>query len=126
MRVSRRMVYVAFMMATGGLSGSFVAPAGQALAQAPDNSARNKGQTATADHQSNTPSDRALTAQVRRAVVSDKGLSTYAHNVKILVQNGTVTLKGPVRSDDERQKLLADAGSVVSSEKISDQLTVKQ
>ncbi|GAC1423587.1 MAG: hypothetical protein NVSMB62_20080 [Acidobacteriaceae bacterium] len=96
------------------------------IAQNADNSAQNKSQSPTADKQSNAKADRTTTAQVRKAIMADKGLSTYAHNVKVLVQNGTVTLKGPVRSDDEKQKVLSDAGSVVSSDKISDQLTVKQ
>jgi osmotically-inducible protein OsmY len=92
----------------------------------PDNSAQNKGQTATADNQSNAKSDRLLAQQVRKAIMADKGLSTYAHNVKIIAQNGTVTLKGPVQSDDEKQKVAADAASVVDSGKVANQLTVKQ
>ena len=97
-----------------------------AHAQAPDNSGQNKGQSPTADNQGNARSDRMTTAQIRKALIADKGLSSYAHNVKIIVQNGTVTLKGPVRSEEEKQKVLADAGSVVSAGQVSDQLTVKQ
>src|SRR5580704_12645827 len=54
---------------------------------------------ATADQQNNNRGDRDLTQQIRKSVIADKSLSTYAHNVKIITQNGTVTLKGPVRSD---------------------------
>ena len=97
-----------------------------ANAQAPDNSGLNKGQSPTADNQSNARTDRETTAQIRKAILADKGLSTYAHNVKILVQGGKVTLKGPVQSDDEKQKLISDAGSVVTPGQITDQLTVKQ
>ena len=97
-----------------------------ALAQAPDNSGQNKAQSPTADNQSNAKSDRETTAQIRKAILADKGLSTYAHNVKIVVQGGKVTLKGPVHSDEERQKVITDAGSVVSAGQIADQLTVKQ
>lgn len=57
---------------------------------------------ATADHQKNDKSDVAVTAEIRRAIVRDKTLSTNAHNVKIIVQNGNVTLKGPVGSKTER------------------------
>jgi hyperosmotically inducible periplasmic protein len=53
---------------------------------------------ATADQQNNNRGDRDLTQQIRKSVMADKSLSTYAHNVKIITQNGTVTLKGPVRS----------------------------
>ena len=51
----------------------------------------------TADQQSNTQSDRELTQQIRRAIMQDKALSTYAHDITIISQNGHVTLKGPVR-----------------------------
>ena len=64
----------------------------------PDNSANNRqqNQSRTADQQKNNTSDRELTAKIRRSVVADKSLSTYAHNVKIIVSGGAVTLKGPV------------------------------
>ncbi|MDP9052455.1 MAG: BON domain-containing protein [Acidobacteriota bacterium] len=96
------------------------------LAQPPDNSAQNKGQSPTADKQTNSKSDRMLAAQVRKAIVADKDLSTYAHNVKVIVADGAVTLKGPVKSDDEKQKVASDASSAAGSDKISNQLTVKQ
>ena len=63
----------------------------------------------TADQQKENKSDRELTRQVRRALVKDKSLSTYAHNIKIIAQNGVVTLKGPVRSDQEKQAVEAKA-----------------
>jgi osmotically-inducible protein OsmY len=48
------------------------------------------------------PADRAITKQIRMAIHDDNSLSTYAHNVKIITQNGKVTLKGPVRSEDNQ------------------------
>jgi osmotically-inducible protein OsmY len=59
----------------------------------------------TAEQQRENPNDRQLTQQIRRAVVKDKSLSTSAHNVKIIAQNGSVTLKGPVKSEEEKQAL---------------------
>ena len=59
----------------------------------------------TADQQKENSSDRELARQIRRAVVKDKALSTDAHNVKIIAQNGTVTLKGAVKSDEEKQAI---------------------
>ena len=91
-----------------------------------DNTAQNKGDGMTADHQSNAKDDRMTTANVRKALMADKDLSTYAHNVKIITKNGTVTLKGPVKSDDEKQRVAADAATVVSQDKVDNQLTVKQ
>ena len=95
----------------------------------PDNTKVNKrdlnsGQ-ATADQQKSNTSDRNLTAQIRRSIMADKDLSTYAHNIKIISQNGAVTLKGPVKSDDEKKAVLAKARAVVgSSDKITDQVSV--
>jgi hyperosmotically inducible protein len=98
-----------------------------ALAQsAPDNSAQNKSQTTTADNQPNAQADRTTTAAVRKALMADKGLSTYGHNVKIITKNGTVMLKGPVKSEEEKQKIAADVASVVSPDKITNSLMVKE
>src|ERR1700755_37811 len=63
---------------------------------------RDKGKgEPTADQQKENGSDRELARKIRRAIVQDKSLSTYAHNVKIIALDGMVTLKGPVRSDEE-------------------------
>jgi hyperosmotically inducible protein len=93
----------------------------------PDNSAQNKDQNQgkTADNQPDAKSDRSTTAAVRRAIVADKDLSTYAHNIKIITTNGTVTLKGPVKSEEEKQKVLKDAQNAVS-QTVVDEITVKQ
>jgi len=95
-------------------------------AQQPDNSAQNKDAGKTADNQPNGKSDLDITAGVRRAIIADKTLSTYAHNIKIITMNGTVTLKGPVKSDGEKQQVLNDAAGVVSQSKVVDHITVKQ
>ena len=93
---------------------------------APDNTKQNQEHATTADSQSNASADRATTAQVRKAIIADKSLSTYAHNVKIITSNGQVTLKGPVKSEEEKQQIASDASSVVSAENVTNQLTVKQ
>jgi len=106
------------------LSIAGVAAAAQDQNPKPDNSAQNKNQDQTAQNQSSAASDRELTAKVRKAIIADKDLSTYAHNIKIITQNGTVTLKGPVKSDDEKQKIESDAAGVVARDSILNQLTV--
>jgi hyperosmotically inducible periplasmic protein len=78
-----------------------------------------------ADKQSNDRSDRNLTQQVRQAIMADKTLSTYAHNVKVITQNGQVTLKGPVRSDDEKRSVEAKAATIAGDNKVTSELTVK-
>ena len=102
------------------------APLLAAAQNAPDNTKQNQDHTTTADNQSNASADRATTAKVRKAIMADKNLSTYAHNVKIITSNGQVTLKGPVKSEEEKQQIASDASSVVSVENVTNQLTVKQ
>ena len=106
-----------------------LASAGLAHAQAaPDNSRNNKvqNQSRTADQQTNKVSDRELTAKIRRAIVADRALSIYGHNVKILVSGGAVTLKGPVHSEEEKQSIAAKAAQVAGADKVTDQLSIKQ
>lgn len=93
---------------------------------APDNSARNKAHANTADNQQENTSDREITRKIRRSITSEKSLSTYAHNIKIITQDGQVTLKGPVRDDNEKQTIASKAAEVVGTEKVNNQLTVKQ
>jgi hyperosmotically inducible protein len=93
---------------------------------APDNSQQNKHQSETADNQSNATADRMTTAKIRKAIISDKTLSLYAHNVKIITINGQVTLKGPVKSEEEKQQITSDVTAVISADNLTNQLTVKQ
>jgi hyperosmotically inducible protein len=96
----------------------------------PDNTKINKrdrnSDEATADQQKMNAADRKVTAEIRKSVMADKALSTYAHNVKIISQDGIVTLKGPVRSDDEVKTILAKSVEVVGSpDKVVNQMSVK-
>jgi osmotically-inducible protein OsmY len=79
----------------------------------------------TADQQKENRSDRDITQQVRRSIVKDKSLSTYAHNVKIITQNGQVTLRGPVRSEEEKRAVEAKAAEVAGDNKVTSELDVK-
>ena len=79
----------------------------------------------TADQQRDNRSDRDITQQIRRAIMNDKSLSTYAHNVKVITQRGQVTLKGPVQSEDEKKSIEAKAAEVVGENKVSSELNVK-
>jgi len=95
----------------------------------PDNTKvnqRDKDKTEpTADQQKENPSDRDIAQQIRKSVMKDKSLSTYAHNVKIIAQNGLVTLKGPVTSDDEKKAIETKAAAVVGQDKVTSELEVK-
>ena len=99
-----------------------------APATAPDNSKSNKSDqsnmSATADTQSNHSSDVDLTKRIRQSVVADKSLSTYAHNVKIVTLNGSVTLNGVVRSDEEKDAVEMKAVAVAGKDKVTNALKV--
>ena len=87
---------------------------------------RNAGEV-TADQQKMNATDQAMTKKIRQSVMADKSLSTYAHNIKIISQNGTVTLKGPVKSADEKMTIVAKAVAIVgSADRVTDQMSVKQ
>jgi len=79
----------------------------------------------TADQGKNNVSDREIMQKIRQAVMDDKSLSTYAHNVKIISQHGKVTLKGPVRSDEEKKTIEDKANEVAGAGNVTNQLTVK-
>lgn len=79
----------------------------------------------TADQQKMNAADRALTRKIRRALTSDKSLSTYAHNVKIVSRDGMVTLKGPVRSEAEKASVESKAVEAAGgNDKVTNELTV--
>lgn len=62
---------------------------------------------------------------IRKALMNDKSLSTDAHNVKIIAQNGKVTLKGPVRSEGERNSVEQKAVRIAGPDNVINELTVK-
>jgi osmotically-inducible protein OsmY len=78
----------------------------------PDNSGMNADHKKTADDQPNSSNDRQTTAKIRKAIVADKELSSYARNIKIITMNGKVTLKGPVKSEEEKQRIASDLASI--------------
>ena len=95
-----------------------------------DNSAINQrdrsGATVTAGDQSNSSGDVKTTAAVRRAVLKNNSLSTTAKNVKIITANGIVTLRGPVKTADEKMTIEKLARAAAPEAKIDNQLEVKE
>jgi osmotically-inducible protein OsmY len=81
-------------------------------------------QQPTADQQKENSSDREITRKIRRSIVKDKSLSTYAHNIKIITQNGAVTLKGPVRTAEEKKAVEAKAVAVAGEAKVKSEIQV--
>jgi osmotically-inducible protein OsmY len=113
------------------LTGAWAVAQDSSQQPAPDNTKVNQrdrdSSQPTADRQKDNRSDREITQQIRQAVMKDGSLSSssYAHNVKIVSQNGMVTLKGPVRSEEDKQSIAAKAAEVVGADKVTNQLEVK-
>jgi hyperosmotically inducible periplasmic protein len=79
-------------------------------------------QAPTADQQGTDPADQAIMQKIRKSIHGDKSLSTYGHNVKIITQNGTVTLSGPVKTLDDKNNIHAKAAAIAGEENIRDNL----
>ncbi len=115
------------------LAGSFLFPVGAGFGQtdanrAADNSAINQRdsghETLTPIDQSNKPSDLKMTQQIRRAIVKDEGLSTAARNIKIITIDGAVTLRGPVKTDQEKADIAAKAAQLAGDSNVHNELEV--
>ena len=92
---------------------------------ASDNTKINKDQAPpTADQQKMNSTDRTITQNIRKAIHQDTSLSTYAHNIKVITQDGKVTLRGPVRSEDEKSNLQAKAVAVAGGDNVTNLLTI--
>jgi hyperosmotically inducible protein len=96
----------------------------------PDNSAKNErdrsGETQTSGDQSNSSEDTKITADVRRAIVKDSSLTMAAKNVKVISAGGIVTLRGPVNSAEEKQRIEQLATAAAGGAKIDNQLEIKE
>ncbi len=119
-----RRVIAAFAVASAllfpGLPAGAQTPADNTKTNTRD---RAKG-AVTADQQKENGGDREITRKVRRALMNDKTLSTYAHNVKVIAQDGQVTLKGPVRTEEEKKTVEAKATEVAGAGRVVNQLSI--
>jgi hyperosmotically inducible periplasmic protein len=108
---------------------SLAASAGNEKAK-PDNTATNErdrsGETKTSGDQSNSSADLKTTQAIRQALMKDGELSTTAKNIKVITANGQVTLRGPVKTAQEKAKIDQLAKSAAGSAKIDNQLDVKR
>lgn len=93
-----------------------------------DNTGRNerdrRDEMKTADDQSNSQSDINTAAEIRHRITRDKSLSTNAHNVKIVVEGGKVTLRGPVASEREKVAIVRTAVDVAGVPNVTNQLEI--
>jgi len=105
-----------------GVAGAQQSTSGQDAA--PDNTKANRNRSQGADQQRELASDRVMTQQIRKSIMADKTLSSYAHNVKVITQNGHVTLAGPVRSEEEKSMVAAKAAELAGATNVTNQLQV--
>jgi hyperosmotically inducible protein len=107
---------------------SLAALAGDEKAK-PDNTATNErdrsGETQTSGDQSNSPADLKITQAIRQALMKDSELSTTAKNIKVITANGHVTLRGPVKTAQEKAKIDQLAKSAAGGAQIDNQLDIK-
>ena len=112
------------LAAQGAMSQSSTAPGTVPADNTKSNKVDPSNTAATADAQKDNAGDRTITQRIRKSLVADKALSTYAHNVKIVSVNGTVTLNGVVRSEDEKSAVEAKAVSVAGQGNVVNDLKV--
>jgi len=109
---------------------AFAQDAEGAASLSPDNTGVNKrdrsSQEQTADQAGENMTDLDVMQKIRKAVMADKSLSSYAHNIKIISENGQVTLKGPVRSATEKKIIETKAIDVVGADNVINHLSVKK
>ncbi|MFY9646496.1 MAG: BON domain-containing protein [Terriglobales bacterium] len=123
-QLCRLSLLIAASLSAGTLLNAQQSMGGNASADNTTVNQRDRGEP-TADQQKNTRSDRDLTQQIRRAIVNDKSLSVYAHNVKIITQNGQVTLRGPVRSAEEKRAIEARASEIAGADRVTSEIHIK-
>jgi hyperosmotically inducible periplasmic protein len=120
-----RLTGIVHAVVLGGVLSSSVLLIAQTPADNTKVNTRDRAKGAvTADQQKDNAIDRDLTQKIRRALMQDKTLSSYAHNVKVVAQGGQVTLKGPVRSTKEKQSVEAKAVEVAGAGHVTNQMSV--
>lgn len=103
-------------------------PPSQAAPVAADNTGTNvrdrNDATKTAGDQSESEADRTISQNIRQAVVADDSVSTNGKNVKIITIDGTVTLRGPVKSEQEKTNIGAKAQQIAGVKRVDNQLEI--
>ena len=120
------------LLVLGGYAGT-ASPAERSLSpptnMVPDNTDVNtrdrRGETSTtSDDQAERAVDRTLIQRIRQAIVADESLSTTAKNVKVMMINGVVTLRGPVHSLQEKGSIAATAQHIAGTNNVDNQLEI--
>src|ERR1043166_4231735 len=122
MKLSGLLVSMMFVLAMAACHKSENTTTGAA----PSNNQVASNTAPTASDQPENETDRKIIQDVRKALTSDDSLSTSAQNVTVVSSNGNVTLRGSVKDDSEKQKIVDKATQVAGVSKVDNQLTVTQ
>jgi len=95
----------------------------------PDNAQRNErdreGARPTPIDQGNNEADLEVTQQIQQQVLDQPNLSINAQNVKIITEGGSVTLRGPVETAEEKATIERIANAQAGANKVVSELEVK-
>jgi len=78
----------------------------------------------TPGDQGESEADRTITQQIRQGIVGNDALSMTAENVKIITDGGVVTLRGPVKSVEERSTIETIAQRTSGVKRVDNQLEI--
>lgn len=108
------------------LASTAVAQTPDSQAPKPDNTRKNAAEQTTAENQGGSPEDREITKNIRRSIVKTDALSSMAKNIKVITINKNVTLRGPVRSEQEKATIGSLAEQAAGQGKVANHLEVKK
>ena len=121
----KRLVALGLCTALAGALPAFAAEPKDA-----DNTAKNvrdrDDRTVTPMDQGGSEGDRTITAEIRKQIVDNDALSTNAKNVKIITQDGVVTLRGPVKDAQEKTTVAGIARKAAGVKRVDDQIEVER
>ena len=121
----KRLVALGLCTALAGALPAFAAEPKDA-----DNTGRNvrdrDERTATPMDQGGSKGDRTITAEIRKQITDNDALSMNAKNVKVITQDGVVTLRGPVKNAQEKTTVASIARKAAGVKRVDDQIEVER
>jgi osmotically-inducible protein OsmY len=121
----KRLVALGLCTALAGALPAFAAEPKDA-----DNTAKNvrdrDDKTVTPMDQGGSEGDRTITAEIRKQITDSDALSMNAKNVKIITQDGVVTLRGPVKTTQEKTTVAGIARKAAGVKRVDDQIEVER
>ena len=111
----RSMLFGGLLTLGVGTAGAQTPPSSTPPAQPPS--------PAVSEEPAATPDD-AMVAKVRKAIKDEKAIAIYAESIKVIVRDGIISLKGPVRTDAEKKAIGAKADAIAGEANVMNNLMV--